>query len=146
VAFFSQQQGGGSAATATESYLDGIDPDLRSALAMMPCILVRATTWEDDANTELAPRMGLPPLPVAYWPEPSSQDEREDQWFNLHWKTHTLLAWAGRRSNARVDNEITDTDWIAACHHGRALLHPVDAFHGITYHDLEALAAWLHGA
>jgi hypothetical protein len=30
-----------------------------------------ATTWLDDANTEIAPRLGLPDLPVVAWPEVS---------------------------------------------------------------------------
>jgi hypothetical protein len=117
-------------------------------LAALPCELVWATTWEDDANIELAPRLALPPLRVVHWPEPSSQDEHEDQWFNLHWKNRTLLAWANGRPFAWVDDEITDADidWVAARHHGRALLHPVDASRGITHHDLEALDAWFREA
>ena len=51
-------------------------------------------TWEDEANAEIAPRIGLPQLPVVTWPEPSNEHEREDQWFGLHWKTRTVVAWA----------------------------------------------------
>jgi hypothetical protein len=145
---FGQRNGSRSAEAATEPYLAGIDPDLGCRLTALPCELVWATTWEGEANTELAPRLGLPPLRVVHWPEPSSQDEREDRWFNLHWKTRTLLAWANGRPFAWVDDEIADADidWVAARHYGRALLHPVDAFRGITHHDLEALDAWFRGA
>jgi hypothetical protein len=76
----------------------------------MPCDLVWATTWEDQANAEIAPRIGLPRLPVVNWPEPSDEDEREDQWFGLCWKTRTLVAWANQRPFAWVDDEITDAD------------------------------------
>jgi len=54
------------------------------ALAALPCTLVWATTWQQDANTEIAPRIGLPHLPVS-WPEPTKADEREDRWLGLCW-------------------------------------------------------------
>ena len=146
---FGRQNRTGSAATATEPYLAGISSELGYRLAVLPCELVWATTWEDEANTELAPRLGLPRLPVVHWPEPSGEeDELEDRWFNLHWKTRTLVAWANGRPFAWVDDEIADTDieWVAARHHGRALLYRVDASQGITHHDLEALDTWFRGA
>ncbi|MDN3239680.1 HAD domain-containing protein [Glycomyces tritici] len=142
---FGQSNGSTSEATATETYLAGINPELGRQLAALTCELVWATTWEDEANEVLAPRLGLPPLRVVHWPEPSGEGEREDRWFNLHWKTRTLVAWANGRPFAWVDDEITaaDIEWIAAHHHGHALLHPVDGFLGITRQDLEALGAWL---
>lgn len=145
---FGRQNGTGSAPTGTESYLAGTDSELGRRLAVLPCELIWATTWEDEANTELAPRLGLPPLPVVHWPEPSSEDELEDRWSNLHWKTRTLVSWANGRPFAWVDDEIADADieWVAARHHDRALLHHVDALQGITHHDLEALDTWLRGA
>ncbi|WP_084546416.1 HAD domain-containing protein [Glycomyces arizonensis] len=141
------QNGSGSAETARDAYLARIDPELGRRLAALPCALVWATTWEDVANTEVASRLGLAPLRVVHWPEASNEDEYEDRWFNLHWKTRTLVAWAGGRPFAWVDDEISDADveWVAAHHHGRALLHPVAAAQGITHHDLEALAAWFQG-
>lgn len=51
----------------------------------------------DEANTEIASRLGLPRLPVVRWPEPSAAEEREDQWFGVHWKTRGLVAWADGR-------------------------------------------------
>ncbi|MCD0445608.1 hypothetical protein LO763_18540 [Glycomyces sp. A-F 0318] len=145
---FSRRHGNGSAAAATEPYLAGIDAELGHRLAALPCELVWATTWEDDANTDVAPRLGLPPLPVVRWPEPSSEDRLEDRWFNLHWKTRTLVAWTDGRPFAWLDDEITgaDIDWVAARHRGRALLHPVDASQGITHRDFDALDLWLRGA
>lgn len=142
---FSRQFGDRSATTTTESYLAGINPELGRCLAALPCELVWATTWEDDANKILAPRLGLPPLRVVHWPEPSDEDEREDLWFNLHWKTRTLVAWANGHPFAWVDDEITAADiaWASARHRDRTLLYPVEGSHGITHHDLQALNVWL---
>lgn len=83
---------------------------------------VWATTWEDEANAEIAPRIGLPTLPVVNWPESSDEHDREDQWFGLFWKTRTLVDWADGRPFAWVDDEITDADrnWVSAHHRGRA--------------------------
>jgi hypothetical protein len=71
-------------------------------------------------------------LRVVHWPEASSEDEYEVRWFNLQGKTRTLTAWAGGRPFAWVDDEISDADieWVSAHHHGRVLLHPVNAAQG----------------
>lgn len=107
---------------AADSHLERLNPELGLRLAALSCELIRATTWEEDANTEIAPRIGLPSLPVANWPEPSAGDEHQDQWFGLHWKTRTLVEWADGRSFIWVDDEITDADrdWVPTHHHGRA--------------------------
>jgi hypothetical protein len=140
---FRQEQG--IKGTHADSYLARLDPQTVPGLTTLPCELVWATTWEGRANTELAPLISLAPLPVVNWPEPSKEDELEDRWFNLHWKTRTLVSWAAGRSFAWVDDEITDYDreWVAAHHDGSALLHQVDAARGLTASDLETLAAWL---
>jgi hypothetical protein len=132
-------------ATPADSYLAGLDPQTVPYLTALPCVLVWATTWEDRANTELAPLIGLSPLPVVNWPEPTREASLEDRWFNLHWKTRTLVSWAAGRSFAWVDDEITDHDreWVAEHHDGRALLHQVDAARGLIASDLEALGTWL---
>jgi hypothetical protein len=44
----------------------------------------------NEANAEIAPRIGLPVLPVVNWQE-SSEHEREDLWLGLSWKTRTLV-------------------------------------------------------
>jgi hypothetical protein len=85
---------------------------------------VWATTWLEDANTEIAPRLGLPDLPVVTWPEPTGDHQREDQWLGLCWKTRTLVTWAAGRPFAWVDDEIT-------------------ASRGLTDEDYAALDAWL---
>jgi hypothetical protein len=85
------------------------------------------------------------PMPVVHWPEATPAGELEDQWFNLHWKTRTLVAWAAGRPFAWVDDEITnaDEDWVATHHPGRALLHRVEAAQGITNADLNTIDKWL---
>lgn len=125
-----------------------VNPELGPRLAALPCDLVWATTWMADANTCVAPRIGLPPLPVVTWPEPSDIDEREqeqDARSGLHWKTRALVGWAAGRPFAWVDDEITDTDraWVSAHHQGRALLHRVDPRRGLTDDDFVTLRAWL---
>lgn len=113
-------------------------------LAALPCDLVWATTWEEEANAEIAPRIGLPRLPVVTWPETSGEHEREDRWFGLCWKTRTLVTWAAGRSFAWVDDEITDADrtWVSTHHSGRALLHHVEPFRGLTNEDIAVLDRW----
>jgi hypothetical protein len=121
-----------------------LDPAHGPRLAALRCDLVWATTWMADANDALAPRLGLPGLPVVDWPEPSDVDEQDER-AGLHWKTRTLVAWAGGRPFAWVDDEITRADraWVAAHHPGAALLHRVDHRQGLTDADYAALGAWV---
>ncbi|MCJ1675782.1 hypothetical protein MTF65_00080 [Streptomyces sp. APSN-46.1] len=118
-----------------------INPAHGPRLAALGCELVWATTWMADANDCVAPRLGLPELPVVPWPEPSDADGRG----GVHWKTPALVDWADGRPFAWVDDEITDVDraWVAAAHPGRALLHRVDHRRGLTDADFATLAAWL---
>ena len=133
---------------APDSGFARLSPQTGLRLAALPCTLVWATTWEDEANTEIAPRIGLPILPVVNWPESSEEHDRQDQWFGLCWKTRTLVEWAAGRSFAWVDDEITDADrdWVSAHHHGQALLHHVKSFRGLTDEDFAALDQWLRAA
>ncbi|WP_328681590.1 HAD domain-containing protein [Streptomyces sp. NBC_00322] len=123
-----------------------INPEHGPRLTALPCELVWATTWMRDANECIAPRIGLPQLPVVIWPEPSEADEQDER-EGLHWKTRALVDWAAGRSFVWVDDEITDTDrvWVSAHHRGRALLHFVDPRRGLTDADFVALDEWLRG-
>ncbi|ARF71014.1 hypothetical protein B7C62_01135 [Kitasatospora albolonga] len=128
----------------TNPLLSRINPRHGAELAALPCELVWATTWMDEANECIAPLLGLQPLAVVAWPEPSDldgQDERD----GLHWKTRALVDRAAGRPFVWVDDEATDTDraWVAAHHEGYALVHRVDARVGLTDGDYAALAAWL---
>jgi hypothetical protein len=123
--------------------LSRLDPSLGPRLVALGCELVWATTWMEEANECVGPRLGLPRLPVVLWPE-TEQDERG----GLHWKTPGLLAWAGGRPFVWLDDEITDTDrlWMAAHHPGPAMLHRVDAAAGMTSADFTAVEHWLRAA
>ncbi|MFC8224194.1 hypothetical protein [Streptomyces sp. NPDC057287] len=118
-----------------------IDPGHGPRLRELPCELVWATTWMSDANDCISPWLGLPQLPLVDWPDPAPEDEPE----GLHWKTPGLVGWAAGRPFAWVDDEITDIDrtWVEAHHPGRALLHRVDAWRGLTGTDFATLDAWL---
>nr|WP_198318740.1 hypothetical protein [Pseudofrankia inefficax] len=110
----------------------------------MPGELVWATSWMADANEYIAPRLGLPELAVVTWPEPSDLDAHDERQ-GLHWKTRALVTWAAGRPFAWIDDEITTTDrtWVTAHHQGPALLHRVDARHGLTDTDFSTLHRWL---
>ncbi|MFD9969812.1 HAD domain-containing protein [Streptomyces sp. NPDC059011] len=126
--------------------LGRLDPGLGPRLAALPCELVWATTWMDDANDCVGPLLGLPRLDVVDWPGTAEQEER-DRRAGLHWKTRTLLDRAGGRPFVWVDDEIGDADraWVAAHHGNRALLHRVDPRRGLRYDDLDVIEDWLRG-
>ncbi|MFE8938739.1 HAD domain-containing protein [Streptomyces sp. NPDC007872] len=124
-----------------------VDPGLGPRLAATGCELVWATTWMDDANAYVAPWLGLPELPVVFWPDETDEDMAERMRTGRHWKTRPLVARAAGRPFVWVDDEITGADraWVAVHHSGRALLHRVDPRDGLTDTDFEALAEWLDG-
>ncbi|WP_030395349.1 HAD domain-containing protein [Kitasatospora purpeofusca] len=124
--------------------LSRIDPAHGPRLLALPCDVVWATTWMDDANECIAPRIGLPRLAVVSWPEPSDSDEQDER-HGLHWKTRALVDWAAGRPFAWVDDEVTGTDraWVTAHHPGPALLHRVDPRIGLTDGDYAVLDSWL---
>jgi hypothetical protein len=128
-----------------DSRLARLSPQTGLQLTALPCTLVWATTWEDEANTEISPRLGLPTLPVVNWPDPSDDHARQDQWFGLCWKTRPLLTWAAGRPFAWVDDEITaaDRDWVSTHHPSKALLHHVPSSRGLTEKDFTLLNRWL---
>ncbi|GGS08089.1 hypothetical protein GCM10010269_54030 [Streptomyces humidus] len=120
--------------------LSRLDPALGPRLLALGCELTWATTWTDDANTLLAPWLGLPALPVAYWP-----DEDEPPAAGVHWKARPLVRLAAGRPFVWLDDEITDVDhdWVAARHPAPALLHRVHPARGLRDADLAAVAEWI---
>ena len=60
---------------------------------------------DDDANEIVAPRLGLPELPVVDFPDDDEVPAR-----GLHWKTRFLTQHAGGRPFVWLDDEITDTN------------------------------------
>jgi hypothetical protein len=119
-----------------------LDPEHGRRLLALPCDLVWATTWLEDANTEIAPRIGLPELPVLDWSDSPADEEDDD---GLHWKTRGLVEWAAGRSFVWVDDEIgaMDRAWVSAHHRAPALLHHVDHRLGLTGEDFDVITRWL---
>ncbi|MCO8269775.1 HAD domain-containing protein [Actinoplanes sp. TRM 88003] len=114
-----------------------LDPADGARLLALGCELVWATTWNDAANEELAPRLGLPELPVVAWPDVPVR--------GLHWKTTALMRWAGGRPFAWLDDEISDVDqwWVAGQYPAPALLRRVDAGSGLGKTDYAAVRDWV---
>ena len=115
-----------------------LNPDHGPALLDLPYELVWSTTWEHDANTHIAPCLGLPHLPVCEFPD------EVDAPHTVGFKTPAIVEYATGRPFAWVDDEITDADreWVAQRHKGPALLHWVNPAVGLVESDFEALAAW----
>ncbi|MGV9254113.1 HAD domain-containing protein [Streptomyces sp. NPDC003697] len=124
--------------------LGRLDPSLGPRLMALGCHLVWASTWMEEANEAVAPRLGLPRLPVVEWPDACAHDNPR----GLHWKTRPLVEWANRRPFVWVDDEISAMDrlWVAAQHPGPSLLHRVDPTKGLVDADFSALAGWLRAA
>ncbi|MFF3345146.1 HAD domain-containing protein [Streptomyces sp. NPDC002779] len=118
-----------------------LDPGIGARLVTLGCRLVWATTWMEEANEVVAPRIGLPRLPVVEWPDTSAEGSPR----GLHWKTRPLVEWADGRPFIWVDDEISDMDrlWVAATHPGSSLLHQVEPTKGLTDADFRALTGWL---
>jgi hypothetical protein len=118
--------------------LNRLDPSDGPRLLALNCRLVWATTWMADANDLVAPRHGLPQLPIVDFPD--DQPVR-----GLHWKTVFLTRWAAGHTFVWLDDEITvaDQQWVQAHHPGRALLHRVDSLVGLTEADFALVRQWL---
>ncbi|MFC5954747.1 HAD domain-containing protein [Streptomyces pratens] len=120
--------------------LGRLDPTVGASLLALPCDLVWATTWQHEANDTIAPRLGLPRLPVMDWPEADPPAPR-----GLHWKTRPLSEWAGHRPFVWLDDEIGAMDrlWIESAHPAPALLLRVDPAKGLTEEDVMVVGEWL---
>ena len=120
--------------------LERLDPEDGRRLLCLPGRLIWASTWMAEANEVIAPRLGLPALPVVDWPDIDEQPQR-----GLHWKTAPLTRWAAGHPFVWLDDETTDADrrWVAAHHPQPALLHHVDPFLGLTGAELEVVHQWL---
>ncbi|MEU4604236.1 HAD domain-containing protein [Kribbella sp. NPDC023972] len=96
--------------------------------------LVWATSWEHGANRLLAPRLGLPELPVIVWPARAPVRRGS-------WKTAYVAEWVGERPFVWVDDEVGRDDqlFFGGDHQ---LVHCVDARTGLTAADFAAIRAW----
>jgi hypothetical protein len=120
--------------------LDRLDPANGHSLLELGCELVWATTWMAEANEVVSPRLGLRDLPVVEFP-----DTDDEPVGGLHWKTMFLIRWAAGRPFVWIDDECTEADrrWVARHHPGRALVHRVDPFVGLTNTDFDSIHRWL---
>ncbi|MFE5212860.1 HAD domain-containing protein [Streptomyces sp. NPDC056600] len=136
-----------SAADTGNPLLSRLEPGLGPRLLSLGCDLVWATTWQDEANEVLAPRLGLPALPVVRWPEDPEGPDASGTPRGLHWKTPALVARADGRPFVWVDDEIGPVDrlWVEGVHPAPALLQRVDPRRGLTGEDFAALAAFVAG-
>ncbi|MGW4896115.1 hypothetical protein ACWEQL_28250 [Kitasatospora sp. NPDC004240] len=116
-----------------------INPAHGPELLALPYELVWATTWMDEANTWIAPLVGLPPLPYVAWPRMHHEDPD-----GLHWKTRHLVEWAAGRPFAWVDDELgpADIEWIEAHHPTPALPLWVDPRAGLGPPHFALLREW----
>ncbi|WP_150460796.1 HAD domain-containing protein [Nesterenkonia ebinurensis] len=132
------------------SQLAAIDRSHGPRLLALGCDVVWATAWMHDANTVIAPLLGLPALPVAEMGElPGLEDPvwADDDAAELSWKTRHLCRIAAGRPFVWIDDELTAVDraWVSANHSGRALLQRVDSLTGMQGSDLDVVETWLRG-
>ncbi|MGW5219937.1 hypothetical protein ACWEQA_18895 [Nocardia sp. NPDC004085] len=67
--------------------------------------LTWATVWGVEANSWIAPKLGLPELPVVQWP--TMYDAGPEGTF---WKTRHLISHAAGRAFAWIDDELSERD------------------------------------
>ncbi|MEU4116915.1 hypothetical protein AB0F71_20765 [Kitasatospora sp. NPDC028055] len=120
-----------------------LNPAHGPELLSLPYELAWATTWMDEANALIGPRLGLPELPYVRWTELFGEDPD-----GLHWKTRDVVAWAAGRPFVWVDDELgpQDAEWIAAHHPGPALTLHVNPRVGMLADDFAALRDWAAAA
>ncbi|MFJ1970545.1 hypothetical protein ACIO93_17910 [Streptomyces sp. NPDC087903] len=117
-----------------------LNPSHGPALLALDYDLCWATTWMDAANRWIAPVVGLPELPWVDFGE-GLFAVRPD---GVHWKTEAIVAYAGGRAFAWVDDEQSPADevYVAGRHPGSALLYHVDPRIGLRERDFTALAGF----
>lgn len=131
-----------SAAGAPPSYVRPravwLNPAHGPALLALGFELCWASAWMGEANRWIGPALGLPPLPFVDFGHALLR-ERPD---TVHWKSAPLIAHAGGRPFAWVDDEQSDADHghVAATHRAPFLLHHVDPRVGLRQEDFTALA------
>ncbi|UXY40458.1 hypothetical protein [Streptomyces albidocamelliae] len=131
-----------SAAGAPPSYVRPravwLNPAHGPALLALGFELCWASVWMGEANRWIGPALGLPPLPFVDFGDALLR-ERPD---TVHWKSAPLIAHAGGRPFAWVDDEQSDADHghVAATHRAPFLLHHVDPRVGLRQEDFTALA------
>ena len=102
--------------------------------------LAWATTWEQQANTEIGPRIGLPDLPVISFQDLPDQPPVP----GLYWKTSTIVDYCKGRPFAWVDDEISriDEQYVTDRHHAPAKLLKINPATGLTPEHFDELEDW----
>jgi hypothetical protein len=131
---------GGAADGFGNPLLERLHPGDGRRLLNLPGELVWASTWMAEANEVVAPRLGLPALPLVDWPDNDAATPR-----GVRWKTVPLTWRAAARRFVWLDDEITETEqqWVAAHHPQPSLLHRVDPYRGLTEKDFASVRRWL---
>ncbi|RAJ51429.1 MULTISPECIES: hypothetical protein [unclassified Streptomyces] len=120
-----------------------LNPSHGPALLALGYELCWATTWMAEADHWIAPVLGLPELPYVDFGT-GLFAHRPD---GVHWKTEAIVAYAGGRPFAWVDDEqsIADAVFVADHHPAPALLHHVDPRIGLREGDFTTLAEFAAG-
>lgn len=116
-----------------------LHPDHGEELLDLPYELVWATAWEQEANTYVGPRIGLPELLVVTW---STRDGYGPG--GTHRKTIDVIRYAAGRPFVWLDDQLSAVDraYVQEHHPGPAWLYDVDPADGLGLDDFEALAQW----
>ncbi|MFF5212789.1 HAD domain-containing protein [Streptosporangium sp. NPDC000396] len=106
--------------------------------------LVWATTWEQQANEEISPRIGLLHLPVI------TVTGDLTSLYGEHFKTRSVADYVQHRPFVWFDDDLTAADHDYLTHHpgvGDFLLIDVDPRAGLTGEHLDQARQWLaeHG-
>ncbi|MER7920949.1 MULTISPECIES: hypothetical protein [unclassified Streptomyces] len=120
-----------------------LNPAHGPALLALGYELCWATTWMAEADHWIAPVLGLPELPYVDFGT-GLFAHRPD---GVHWKTEAIVAYAGGRPFAWVDDEQSTADavFVADHHPAPALLHHVDPRIGLREGDFTTLAEFAAG-
>ncbi|MER7063978.1 HAD domain-containing protein [Streptomyces albidoflavus] len=116
-------------------------PSLLKLAAELDCELVWATTWEHNANTEIAPLVGLPELPVIEVGRPRQLPDA-----NVLWKTPAVADYVNGRPFLWFDDDVDENDRAYLAAHDNVaefLLIVTNGDDGLTTDHLEQARAWL---
>lgn len=105
--------------------------------------LVWATTWEENANEEIGPLIGLPRMPVIKVMAGAGAARGE------HFKTGPVAEYVRGRPFVWFDDELTPADWEYLTEHpdvGDFLLIEVDPRNGLSGWDIDRAREWLAAA
>jgi hypothetical protein len=99
--------------------------------------LVWCTTWEDEANDFIGPRLGLPQLPVIKF-----------GWNAMTWKFGAVLDYVQDRSLAWLDDDFQlhhkYRDWFLDLRGNTpTLLQETNPATGLTIDDINAIEEWV---